>query len=135
MGGFPKGRLPVSSSGQPIVLHLAALAQSLDLPVVLVGEHAAYHDLGLPGVPDQPAGIGPLGGLAALLTAASGSEVIALACDMPFVSAQILTRLLAVDLREADVVAAQTSPEAKLESFHARALRSGRRGASPCARR
>ncbi len=44
MGGFPKGRLPVAGSGQPIVLHLAALAQSLDLPVVLVGEHAAYHD-------------------------------------------------------------------------------------------
>ena len=120
MGGFPKGRLPVAGSGQPIVLHLAALAQSLDLPVVLVGEHAAYHDLGLPFVPDQPAGIGPLGGLAALLTAASGSEVIALACDMPFVSAQILTRLLAVDLREADVVAVQTSPEAPLESFLAR---------------
>ncbi len=120
MGGYPKGLLPAGSSSQPIVLRLAELAASLDLPVVLVGQHAAYQHLGLPLLADRPPGVGPLGGLAALLAAARGAEVIALACDMPFVTKELVGKLLATDLSDADAVTAQTTAEAPLESFLAR---------------
>ncbi len=120
MGGYPKGLLPTGSSAQPIVLRLAELARSLDLPVVLVGQHAAYEHLGLPLLADRPAGVGPLGGLLALLHAAHGGDVIALACDMPFVTKAFVGKLLDTDLADADAVTAQTAPDAPLESFLAR---------------
>jgi len=120
MGGYPKGLLPVDHTGEPIVLCLARLARSLDLRVALVGQHAAFERFDLPQLADRPAGVGPLGGLLALLDAAEGADVIALACDMPFVSPSFLQRLLAVDLHEADLAAAQTAPDAPLETFLAR---------------
>jgi molybdopterin-guanine dinucleotide biosynthesis protein A len=51
---------------------------------------------GLAFVEDAPAGIGPLGGLAALLDAAvtrGHNAVIALSCDLPYVSAELIARL------------------------------------------
>lgn len=124
MGGYPKGLLPIAGAApgtvEPIVLGLRRLAESVDLDTVLVGKHAAYQHLSIPHLGDEPEGIGPMGGLRTLLLAAKGREVIALACDMPFVSKQILERLLAVDLTAADVAAVQTEPGAPLESFLAR---------------
>jgi molybdopterin-guanine dinucleotide biosynthesis protein A len=46
-------------------------------------------------VPDEPPGVGPLGGLAAALSAGGGLPVAALACDMPRVDADALRWLLA----------------------------------------
>ena len=124
MGGYPKGLLPIAGAEpgtvEPIVLCLRRLAESVNLDTVLVGKHAAYQHLGIPHLGDEPEGIGPMGGLRALLLAAKGREVIALACDMPLVSKQILERLVAVDLTAADVAAVQTEPGAPLESFLAR---------------
>lgn len=120
MGGYPKGLLPAGPSDQPIVLRLAELAKSLGLPVVFVGQHAAYQDLGLPLLADRPPGVGPLGGLAALLHAADGADVVALACDMPFVTTDFVKKLIDADLADADAIVAQTAPTAKLESFLAR---------------
>jgi len=63
--------------------------------VVLVGEHPAYAEAELTTIADEPAGVGPLGGLRALLsTAAAGTDVIALACDLPNVSAGMLRKLV-----------------------------------------
>lgn len=120
MGGYPKGLLPAGPSAEPIVLRLATLVQSLGLRVVLVGQHAAYEDLGLPQLADRPPGVGPLGGLCALLHAAEGGDVLALACDMPFVTLHIVKRLCDADLADADAITAQTADDAPLESFLAR---------------
>lgn len=115
MGGHPKGLLPApknaadspaeSTSAAPIakktttlVGRLVAIAQGLDLPVCLVGQHAEYAGLGLSLLADQPPGRGPLGGLAALLGAAreTGAEgAIALSCDLPFLGPRLLARLIA----------------------------------------
>jgi len=67
----------------------------LGVPVVLVGEAGAYEDLGLPVLADEPPGIGPLGGLVALLRHAGTGAALAFACDMPFVSRALVERLLA----------------------------------------
>ncbi|HMU41486.1 MAG TPA: molybdenum cofactor guanylyltransferase [Pseudomonadota bacterium] len=120
MNGHPKGLLPCEPGGETIVGRLVRIVQALELPVVLVGQHEAYRPLGLPMLADQPPGVGPLGGLCALLRHAQGREVLALACDMPFVSQAFLERFLALECPDADVVIAQTGPGAPLETFLAR---------------
>lgn len=97
MGGLAKGLLR-APSGASIAQHLLAECRAA-LPSatrVLVGDAAAYSALALPALADAPAGVGPLGGLRALLLDALHCDeqaVIALACDMPFVSARLLGRL------------------------------------------
>jgi molybdopterin-guanine dinucleotide biosynthesis protein A len=95
MGGAPKGLLPAPETGEPLVVRLARLGQELGLEPVLVGQADPYVAV-LPGlrvVADEPAGIGPLGGLGALLAAAGPGRALAVACDMPFVSRDLLARL------------------------------------------
>lgn len=97
MGGVAKGLL-LTPSGVSVVEQLLERCQAA-LPgatTVLVGEATAYAALALPALADAPAAVGPLGGLRALLLAAQSSNeqaVLALACDMPFVSARLLGRL------------------------------------------
>lgn len=101
MGGHPKGLLPAPaahSAATTLVARLVELAQAQGLPVVLVGQRPEYAGLGLPLLADRPAGRGPLGGLAALLSAASERGLdgaVALSCDLPFLGAGLLGRLVA----------------------------------------
>jgi molybdopterin-guanine dinucleotide biosynthesis protein A len=94
MGGIAKGLLTVAS-GETLVARWRRLFDALGATCVLVGRHDAYADLDLDSVADDPPGIGPLGGLTALLARAGQGRVIAVACDMPFVSFELLTRLAA----------------------------------------
>lgn len=98
MGGAPKGLLR-GPGGLPLVVRAARALESVGCYVVLVGEHPAYRALGLPTIADaETPRVGPLGGLVALLRAApKGAPVLALACDMPFVSERFLRRLLEED--------------------------------------
>lgn len=95
MGGAPKGLLPSRETGEPLVVRLARVAVELGYEPVLVGKADPYAPV-LPGVRsigDEPAGIGPLGGLSGLLAAAHERPAIAVACDMPRVSRELLRRL------------------------------------------
>jgi molybdopterin-guanine dinucleotide biosynthesis protein A len=94
MGGRAKGLL-VGPDGATIVGRWQTLLEALGVPLVLVGGGDAYAGLGLQRVEDEPQGIGPLGGLVALLRRAGAQPALALACDMPFVSRGLLERLLA----------------------------------------
>jgi molybdopterin-guanine dinucleotide biosynthesis protein A len=94
MGGRPKGLL-VGPDGLPLVVRLASLLSGVGVPCVLVGEHPAYAHLGLATVADAAAGAGPLGGLVAALERAGSGVLVALACDMPFVTPALLRALLA----------------------------------------
>ncbi|WP_158555911.1 molybdenum cofactor guanylyltransferase [Peribacillus glennii] len=53
-----------------------------------------YSFLGLPMVPDQYHGMGPLGGLHAGLTASKTDTVFVSACDMPFIKAAVMEEML-----------------------------------------
>ena len=84
MGGSAKGLLATPADGEPFAARLVRLARPLG-EVVLVGDGRAYATLGVAALPDAVVGIGPLGGLLALLRHAerAGAGVaIALACDM-----------------------------------------------------
>jgi molybdenum cofactor guanylyltransferase len=95
MNGLPKGLIAPSPGAAAPVARALAFAEALGLRALLVGEHGAYTQA-FPDVrvlADDPAGIGPIGGLRALCRAARGGAVIALACDMPYVPATLLQRL------------------------------------------
>jgi molybdopterin-guanine dinucleotide biosynthesis protein A len=106
MGGAAKGLLEAPGGGT-LLDRWVALLRGAAADVVLVGEHPAYagHAAGLEVLADDPAGIGPMGGLVALLArgveglGAGASDargrVLAVACDMPFVSMDLVTRLVA----------------------------------------
>ena len=103
MGGQAKGMLPAPGGSETVSARLIRIVQDT-LPrasIVLVGKHSNYDSLQLPSLTDRPPGIGPLGGLLALLhhTLAQATEpgspavALALACDMPYVSHELLHRL------------------------------------------
>jgi len=73
------------------------MAQQLGWEVVVVGVHPAYahfaRERHLLCLEDFPSGIGPLGGLGALLRFARNRLCIALACDMPHVAFEDLEAL------------------------------------------
>ena len=105
MGGVAKGLL-TTESGETLVSRWQRLFAELGVPTVLVGQHEAYRALEAPKIADDPAGIGPLGGLVALLTTAGEGRAFAVACDMPFVSIELL-RKLAAHPSPAPIVAAR----------------------------
>lgn len=96
MGGRPKGLLP-APDGRSIVERWRDLAAEVGLPVVLVGDARAYAHLGIESVADGVPDAGPLAGLCALLRARPEPRIIAVACDMPFVTVQLLRRLAGTD--------------------------------------
>jgi molybdopterin-guanine dinucleotide biosynthesis protein A len=96
MGGRPKGLLAAPDGGTLVERSCRVLAAAEIDDVVLVGAQAAYAPLGLPMLDDEPPGTGPLGGILALLGYATRMQApftMALACDMPFVSEGLITRL------------------------------------------
>jgi molybdopterin-guanine dinucleotide biosynthesis protein A len=93
MGGRPKGLLRAADGRTLIERWRALLEDELGVEVVLVGRRDEYADVRLRQLEDDPPGVGPLGGLAALLEHAGERRAIAVACDMPFVAAEDLERL------------------------------------------
>jgi molybdopterin-guanine dinucleotide biosynthesis protein A len=93
MGGMPKGLLPLPD-GSTVLARTLDRARGLDARVVLVGRNEAY-PADLPQLADAQAESGPLGGLLSLLEDAGGGPVIALACDMPYFTEELLGRLAA----------------------------------------
>lgn len=112
--GTPKGLLPSPIDGRPLLARAIAISP---YPVVVLGAHQEYAALleGVTVLPDEPAGIGPIGGLHALLSHAQGMA-IAIACDMPFIEREDLVAL-AEHPSDAPIVAARRE---RYEPFFAR---------------
>jgi len=92
MGGAPKGLL-TAPGGETIVERWRTLCGTVGLRCFLVGEADAYARLGIERIADARPGAGPLGGLVGLLRAQPTAPVVAVACDMPFVTEALLRRL------------------------------------------
>lgn len=93
--GRPKALL--THRGQTLVERAVALGREVGLEVVLVGRRPELSHLPWPAIADDPPGVGPIGGLRALVRHAAGRPAIALACDMPFVDAADLRALLSAE--------------------------------------
>ena len=105
MGGVDKGLLNVG--GSTVAGRMLERARALDIEMILVGRSGAYASLGCRCVADDRPDAGPLGGLVALLADAREGSVLAVACDMPHVSAALLSRLMN-EQRDAAVLAPRT---------------------------
>jgi molybdopterin-guanine dinucleotide biosynthesis protein A len=100
MGGVAKGTLRAPGSELSLVERLIGEIRAAvpGAAIALVGSASEYGHLGLETIADDPPGIGPIGGLASLLTEAErrGAErVLALACDLPRLDRALLSRLIA----------------------------------------
>ena len=96
-GGVAKGNLKLPG-GVRLIERLLGVCNSVlpESPLVLVGQRAEYHRLALPTLIDMPAGIGPLGGLRALLDFATErgfAAAVTLACDLPYVTPELVRRI------------------------------------------
>ena len=119
MGGVAKGLLP-SPDGPHIVDRWRASFEALRIPCVLVGRRDEYADVPLETLRDAPAGIGPLGGVVALLGYARGRyrHAITVGCDMPRVSVGLIERLVAAP--DAIAVAPRAVADGRWEAMFAR---------------
>ncbi len=112
--------------GRPLVLHVAAAAAAAAGTVALVGDPARYVTLGLPVIPDDFPGEGPLGGICTALRHTSAEWNLVLACDMPAITVEFLRELfeLANRVGAAALLPAGPSgvPEPLCAVYHARCL-------------
>ncbi len=92
MNGVAKGTLR-TAEGDTIVEHIARAMRDAGVEPVLVGTRAEYGAIGIRAIADAAQGAGPLGGLVALLEAARGDDAIAIACDMPHVTSELVKKL------------------------------------------
>ncbi len=117
LNGVNKALLEVG--GQPIIARiLAALGPMVDERVLLANDSALVGLEGVRVVFDPQPHAGVLPALAAGLEAASGELCLAVACDMPFVSADVFGYLLDVQRQsDADVVIPRS--EGFAEPMHA----------------
>ena len=90
-----------------------AVAAVADTVLISVGEEGAVEIPSIRQVVDRYEDAGPLAGLHAGLTAAETPWVLAVACDMPFLTSQVLQALAAARGPEAAAVVART-PDGRL---------------------
>jgi molybdopterin-guanine dinucleotide biosynthesis protein A len=99
MGGLAKGLLRTPDDRETLIersLRQCALVAPDSTPW-LVGHAAPYAALALPQLADSPEGIGPIGGLRALLLRAQAEQselALALACDLPFLDDTTISELI-----------------------------------------
>lgn len=89
MGGCDKAELR-TRDGEALLERLLRLGRAVQLECLVVGGGARP---GLCVLADDPPGIGPIGGLRALLAHAGQRPALALACDLPYVTAALISRL------------------------------------------
>ena len=115
MGGTPKALMELG--GRRIVERVvAAITPVVDNVLVVTNTPELYAFLGLPMVGDVFPDHGSLGGIYSGLQAADGDAVFTVACDMPFLSAEV-ARLVTDRAGEADVVIPRVGDQ--LETLHA----------------
>ena len=98
MGGVAKGLL--LHDGVPLIERVLSACRAAAHPVALeqlylVGDATPYAMTGVPSLPDAPAGVGPIGGLRALLLLARerGVEAVAVAVDLPYLGPGLVRRV------------------------------------------
>jgi molybdopterin-guanine dinucleotide biosynthesis protein A len=91
--------------GQTFVGSAARALLAVTARVSVVSSRAGAGSHGLPVVEDLRAGLGALGGLHAALASCRAEWAAVVACDLPFVTGELLARLLSECTEETDAVA------------------------------
>jgi molybdenum cofactor guanylyltransferase len=105
LGGRDKSRIVIG--GRTILQRqIDVLRQVSDRTIIVTDDPQRFADAGVPAIADAVAACGCLGGIYTAVAAAGGS-VLVLACDMPFVTAPFLARVIEAG-READIAIPRT---------------------------
>lgn len=119
MGGQPKGLIKLAS-GKTIIERTLRITHEAKLDVVLVGDLDSYDAVAkIQRISDATTVTGPLAGLAALIDHADERDAIAIACDMPFLTLELLQRLV-TESPKALVLAPRSTEGTKWEPLCAR---------------
>jgi molybdopterin-guanine dinucleotide biosynthesis protein A len=110
LGGRDKAALQVGSSA--ILERQLALLRPLVERILIVANDARYARYGVPVVHDRVDDAGALGGLYTAIDAAGTARTLVLACDLPFLTMEFLSRLM-IEGRDVDVVLPRTK-----DGFH-----------------
>ena len=90
--GRDKALLPFQH--RTLIEHIAAQVHQAAGSATLIGDPARYSHFGYPVIGDIFPGRGPLSGIHAALTASTAGWNLIVACDMPQLTAEFLTRLI-----------------------------------------
>jgi molybdopterin-guanine dinucleotide biosynthesis protein A len=107
LGGRNKGALHVGRSSI-IDRQLATLSGLADRIFVVAGDPEPYRDKRVAVIGDLLPGAGALGGIYTALSVATTDHVFVLACDLPFVSRPLVSRLVGLASPQFDVVVPRT---------------------------
>jgi molybdopterin-guanine dinucleotide biosynthesis protein A len=92
-GGHDKSRLVVE--GRTIIIRQMEILQQVAGEIFIVSPFAdRFADLHVPVHPDRIAGLGAIGGIFTALEVAQSDCVLVVACDLPFLDARLLGRLI-----------------------------------------
>ena len=92
-GGRDKSRLVVR--GRSIIVRQVEVLQRVAAQICIVANDASrFADLGLDVHPDLVPGAGAMGGIYTALEVSRADRVVVVACDMPFLDAAVLNRLV-----------------------------------------
>jgi len=116
MGGRDKAWLRAPGGQEALIERLLRLAAELELDAIVVGGNAPP---GVVRLRDEPGGVGPIGGLCALLAHAQQTPAVALACDLPYLDRALLDRLVRTP-SSAPVLAARDPRTGKWQPLFAR---------------
>lgn len=106
LGGRDKAALQVGRSAI-LERQLALLRSLVDRILIVANDDTPYAQYGVPVVHDRVEGAGALGGLYTAIDAAATPRVLVLACDLPFLTKDFLSRLM-TEGRDVDVVLPRT---------------------------
>ena len=99
--------------GRPMIEHVIGAVSQVADRVAIIANGPEYHRLGLPVFSDTKQGVGPLEGIRTALTNSYTEKALLVACDMPFVTPDLLASLL--HFGEGHQVAAPIGPDGLLE--------------------
>lgn len=92
---FGRDKVLLRYEGKPLVVHVYDLLLSLFEQVSLVGHpRPELSDLGMPCIPDLIPGRGVLGGIYTALVSAASPHVFITGADMPFLTTELISRVL-----------------------------------------
>ena len=107
LGGRDKAALQVGPSAI-LERQLAILRTIVDRILIVANDEMRYAGCGVPVVCDEVPEAGPLGGLYTAIRAAGTPRTLVIACDLPFLPATFLSRLI-TDSHDVDVVLPRSS--------------------------
>jgi molybdopterin-guanine dinucleotide biosynthesis protein A len=103
LGGADKAALVVGGS-RIIDRQLAVLEAVAGELLIVANDPSRYAAFQIPVIPDAVPGAGALGGVYTALQAAHAELVVILACDLPFITRELVERLIAEIQPDDDVV-------------------------------